>query len=158
MTPYFAKPENLEKLKIIVTGWLGVPYRHMGATRGGVDCTKFIGLVCRDLTILQEVEADYYPKDWHIHGVVEVVLNSFKRHESLLAPGLSLQTLAPDGEPMPGDIILIATNQRGLCNHCGIYLGNDKMAHCLARKGVHLADYTFSFRSRTKYFLRLYEA
>lgn len=62
-----ATPETLpakraiSRREVIATArtWLGVPYRHLGRTRSGVDCAGFILAVAEDLGIKTHAPSDY---------------------------------------------------------------------------------------------------
>ena len=157
---YFVS-ERQKKLQEIGKDWLGVPYHHMGYTRGGVDCTKFVGLVCVDLGILKDIEKDvYYPRDWYRHGQKEIVLESVEKYGKELLFGLRLvkyefgQIFTPS--PIVGDLFCLAVNNTGICNHTAIYIDTGKIIHCLQRKGVIISDFQ-SWQKKIKYLYRIFE-
>ena len=159
MMNYFATAEHQSNLWRVIEDWRGVPYRHMGMSKGGVDCTKFVGLVCVDLGILAKVDEAYYGRDWYLHSDREVVLESLERHVQYLAAGLQLRKL-PNELTRPqslqfGDVLCMTTGKHKACNHAAIYLGDNKMVHCLASKGVHIAQYLYFWASRTRFLYRL---
>jgi len=159
MREYFANVNNQIRLNHIIASWIGAPYHHMGYTRGGVDCTKFVGLVCLELGILWDMERDiYYGRDWYIHGQHEVVLESFDRHiAAFLQPGLHISKFVYTKQPLiNGDVVCIATHAKGLCNHTGIFLDPNRMAHCLEFKGIFICDFG-QWGPNVKFFYRLYE-
>ena len=161
MKEYFATKERQEKLQQLGKEWLGVSYCHMGYTRGGVDCTKFIGLVCVELGILPGIEKNvYYPKDWHTHGNRELVLESVERYGKELAEGLKLIKYQYGLESTPksalGDLFCLAVNQTGICNHTAIYISDGKIIHCLQRKGVIISDFQ-TWQRKIKYLYRIFE-
>lgn len=128
MREYFSDPEKVATLKQIADGWLGVKYRHMGCTKGGVDCTKLMALIFVEMGLLEKVEDMYYSRDWMVHGDVEVVLQAFSHHLcQFLSGGLWYQFLKyRPGLPMfPGDVICCSANKKRLCNHTLMYYDHD---------------------------------
>lgn len=155
---YFAKQENFKALETEIQSWLGMPYLHMGYTKGGVDCTKFVGVVCLNLGILKTLDCkEYYSKDWYIHGKKDNVLNFLKRYSEFLRAGLVLERLKYSGQDLlPGDLLGLSFCTTGICNHVAIFLGDGKLVHCIERKGVLIAD-LLQWEKLIKYVFRLYE-
>jgi cell wall-associated NlpC family hydrolase len=157
MTPYFLKQPQQDRLRQVVDSWLGTPYRHMGMNRGGVDCTKFIGMVCIELGLLADVERDYYATDWFLHGHREEMLESMDRHGQQFPTGLCLSKYQYPQPLLIGDVLCITTSPSGLCNHAGIFMGTGKMAHCINRKGVAMTDFAYSWDAKTRFVFRVEE-
>jgi len=124
--------------------WLGVPWRHQGGTRRGVDCAGLVVLVGRDLG-LADYDTTAYGRWPEGHGFV----TSFRA--------------AVDGMPLPqagpGDVLVFA--DAAYPCHCSFLtekLGQPHLlhAHALRRKvieepyaGEWPAKVKFAFRFRT---------
>lgn len=95
-------------------GYLGVPWRHQGRSRLGVDCAGLIVLACRDAGIPVTDLKAYTRHPWR-DGLVRVLSENFTR---------------VDGPAQPGDILLfrytrepqhlaIATDRGMIHSHLG---------------------------------------
>ncbi len=157
MESFFGAELELIKLKDACKSWLGAKYLHMGCSKGGVDCTKFVGLVLEEIGVIAGIDKDvYYPRDWHIHGKREIVLESFLEHSKLLKVGLSSEILEFTGESnlLFGDVLCLSLNNR-LCNHTAFYLGDGKIIHCVQRLGVIEARLSPQWIDKVKKVFRL---
>lgn len=158
MEIFFGDKLELIKLKEACKSWLGSPYLHMGCSKGGVDCTKFVGLVLEEIGVISGIDKEvYYPRDWHIHGKSELVLESFMEHSKLLTSGLSSKIFDFTSEPnlLFGDVLCLSLNGR-LCNHTAFYLGDGKIIHCVQRLGVIEARLSPQWTNKVKKVFRLY--
>ena len=156
---YFDRKENKEKLNRIVAGWIGTSYHHMGASRGGVDCTKFVALVLVEMAILSDFEKNiYYPSDWYMHGNEEICLNSIERNlTKYLLREFYVEQYPFDFSKIEfGDLLCIAKNRKGFVNHTALYLGDNKIAHCVSGAGVFIGQFSFAYSQRTKKIFRLF--
>ena len=158
MQPFFRK-KQIEILEARIKEWLGTPYCHMGASKGGVDCAKFIGLILVEMGFISEIEDDYYPRDWHLHGNNEILINSFKKHGRLLPDNLYLTYFPYSNKELllPGDVLTIAMHKKGISNHAAIILSNNRIVHCLERRGIFICQFSEVWQKRTKFIFRLYE-
>ncbi len=99
------------RLRRLIDGWLGTPYRWGNATRGvGTDCSGFTRSVfsgCFGLT-LPRVSRD-----------------QFRVGRSIPRKGLR-----------PGDLVFFDTMDAGRITHVGIYLGRERFAHASSSRGV----------------------
>ena len=149
--------EYYEKLVEVTDSWIGVPYQHMGVSRGGVDCTKLIALVLVEMGILSKIEKSYYGLDWYLHGDAEILLTAFYQHlvKYLVHPFDCVIFKYRKGiELWDGDIICFSTNTKGICNHSGMYI-EGKLFHTI--QGVNTVKTWFSehWSSKAKFIFRL---
>lgn len=104
--------------------WLGTPYRYGGDDRAGVDCS---GLVLQ-----------VYSKALDI----SVPRNS-RAQKDFCTP-------ASRGSLIPGDLVFFATGkQKDRVSHVGIFVGENRMIHASASKGVIVSDLSEGYYSRT---------
>lgn len=157
MLPYF-DDNKVKELEAFGKDWLGSPYHHMGYTKGGVDCAKFIAIGLIKLGALTFFCNDgYYPNDWFIHGKREVLIDSFLKNSEYLQPELKVINFPYNNQFMlfPGDCILFAMQKSGLCNHAAFYLPGNRLLHATERQGVHFCEFLFSWRLRARQIFRL---
>ena len=110
---------------------LGVPYKHCGRDKSGMDC---IGLVI-------EVEKRFgneIPDSENFKKSKS--LSEFEALTKITAEKLSKlrQIEKPQNE---GDVILFMNN-RGVLHHIGCYLGSGQFIHC-NKYGVHVERLTY---------------
>lgn len=104
--------------------WLGTPYKYGGNDRAGVDCS---GLVLQ-----------VYSKALDI----SVPRNS-RAQKDFCTP-------APRGSLIPGDLVFFATGkQKDRVSHVGIFVGENRMIHASASRGVIVSDLSEGYYSRT---------
>jgi cell wall-associated NlpC family hydrolase len=87
-----------EKIVAEAETWLGTPFHHAARVKGaGVDCINLLAAVYSSVGLIEPVELDYYPIDWHMH-----------RDEPRFLAGLADYCgPLPAGEtPKPGDIAM----------------------------------------------------
>lgn len=104
--------------------WLGTPYKYGGNDRKGVDCS---GLV------LQIYKA-----------ALGIPLPRSSREQRDYCTSISKSNL------IPGDLIFFATGKdRKKISHVGIFIGESRMIHASASKGVILSDISAPYYTRT---------
>lgn len=107
---------------MIADKYLGIPYAHRGRTMEGLDCWGFLKLVYADLGFkLFDVEDLEYEKNWGLHG-----RDYFKEYYQ--------NNWEKINDPKCLDGILFV-NSRGIANHAGIVLDQQRFIHC-CRAGV----------------------
>jgi len=169
--PYFENDENWAKLWEEMESWKGTPYRHLAMAKNrGADCTLFIGGVWKALGILDGIEFDYYPKDWHIHTEEELVLDSFIKHyQKHYNPGLGLKRFGPlkVDELMRGDILGFNYPDRDIMvsHHAAIWIGTIMktrqrkiMINSIEKRGVVHLQYGSHWEKRLTNVFRVMEA
>ncbi|MEJ5092706.1 glycoside hydrolase [Sphingobacterium faecium] len=103
--------------------WMGIPHRMGGATKKGVDCSGFVGM------LYLKVYKEDLPRSSRDMSVV--VKN--KRTAQL----------------KEGDLVFFSFGGRNI-DHVGVYLHNNKFVHVSTKKGVIISDLADSWYS--KYF------
>lgn len=100
-------------------GWLGVPYRHQGRTRFGVDCIGFPIAVLRELELLPPEFVDNHTYGRHPTGQMYPIVSRFC---------VNLAT------PIPGALILIQWPQVKQASHAAFCTGRT-LIHSYQRAG-----------------------
>lgn len=166
MTPYFADTKRRHDLNNIAQEWIDVPYRHLGSTKTGTDCAKFIAVIYRELGIMRHVEENiYYGRDWALNGKIDLIRQSFLAHgEKYLVAGLKLKDLRWNGKLpwnlyfLTGDLLLFKTGKKlAHSNHAGLMVSENRFVHCMERKGVFLSELNYHWRSKLTWILRVYD-
>lgn len=104
--------------------WLGTPYKYGGNDRNGVDCS---GLV------LQVYDT-----------ALSIKLPRVSREQKEFCSSTSVAAL------MPGDLLFFATGrEKDRVSHVGIFVGDNRMIHASASKGVIVSDFTEDYYRRT---------
>lgn len=106
--------------------WLGTKYKYGGHSRSGTDCSGMVMEVYRK--------------------VCDVALPRSSHEQQAYCKGISKKDL------MEGDLVFFATGRGKTVSHVGMYIGDGKIVHASASKGVivsHLDD---------KYYLRTYHS
>lgn len=63
-----SEAEQRERVVAEARSWFGVPWQHMGRSRGGVDCGGLLLVVFKALELMpQDFETGYYPPDFMMH-------------------------------------------------------------------------------------------
>lgn len=105
--------------------WLGVPYRHAGLSRRGVDCSGFAYLM--------------YQK---------VYEKNIPRSTSDLSK-MKMQTISKNGL-RTGDLVFFATSRnKNTINHVGIYLKDGYFVHASTSRGVIVSHLNEDYYNRT---------
>lgn len=127
-TRHFEVPKSLppqsHALLAEAKKWIGTPYKYGGEDKRGVDCSG-------------------------------LVLNVYKSALDIKLPRNSAAQSAycsPLGKDMlmPGDLIFFATSgSKNKVSHVGIYVGDGKMIHSSASKGVIVSNISDDYYKRT---------
>lgn len=87
--------EERKRVVEIAKSYIGTPYHHMGQIKGaGVDCLTLLLGVFGEAGLIDKIDLEYYPSDWHIHQSEERYMNGLLRYAHEVS------------EPKPGDIVL----------------------------------------------------
>lgn len=101
--------------------YVGVPWRHMGRNRAGVDCVGLITCVAYDLGVT-DYDTRTYPRT--------------TSQEEMLAPFHAFADIIRPADLRPGDGVVFVTGGRG---HCGIFTG-DTVIHAYVQAGKVVED------------------
>lgn len=104
--------------------WLGVPYKYGGNNKNGVDCSGFVLMV--------------------FHKALSIDLPRVSREQGDYCRKINKKDL------FPGDLLFFAIGKSNKVNHVGMYVGDGKMIHASASKGVMISDVS------EKYFEKYY--
>lgn len=107
-------PADPDAIVAAARSWLGVPWRHQGRTRQGVDCAGLVVLVGRELRL-----ADY---DMHAYGR-RPEGQGFVQHFRAAMDGIPLP------EAGPGDVLVFADIAYPC--HCGFLTEKHEVPHLL---------------------------
>ncbi len=103
--------------------WLGTPYKYGGTDKNGIDCS---GLV---MNVYRSALAINMPR------------NS-KAQSDYCTP-------TPKKDLIPGDLLFFATSGGKKVSHVGIFIGDNRMIHSSASKGVIISDINARYYTRT---------
>jgi lipoprotein Spr len=108
-----------------VSLWLGVPYRHGGLSRKGLDCSGFTYLV------YQKVYNKKLPRS--TAGLSEMKMHHIQK-----------------GNLRPGDLVFFTTSKsHNRISHVGIYLKDGRFIHASTNRGVTVSHLDEDYYSRT---------
>ena len=130
-----------ERIIAEARGWLGVPWRHQGRTRRGVDCVGLVVCVARGLD-LSDYDSTGYGRRAQGQGFVE----HFR----------SNMDAVPIPDAGPGDVLVFADHAYPC--HCGFLterLGHPHLLHAHAtRRKVIEEPYAGEWPARVKFAFR----
>lgn len=103
--------------------WLMTPYHHQGRIKGaGVDCAMLLAEVYEAAGVIERVEPEPYPRDWHMHRNEERYLGHVEQFARKV-----------EGPAKPGDIALFRV---GRClSHGGIVIEWPVIIHAYVTAG-----------------------
>jgi cell wall-associated NlpC family hydrolase len=130
-----------ERIVAEARSWLGVPWRHQGRSRAGIDCVGLVVMVARALE-LSEHDSTGYGR----HAEGQALVAEFRDHMD----GIAL------GAARPGDVLIFA--ERAYPCHCGILserLDHPHLVHAHAlRRQVIEEPYLGEWPERVKFAFR----
>lgn len=94
--------------------WLGTPYKYGGTTKKGADCSGFVQVVYKD--------------------ALDIKLPRVSREMGDFCKKVD------KGKMYPGDLVFFAIGKSKKVNHVGMYVGENKIIHASASKGVIISD------------------
>lgn len=116
-----------EAVVAIARTWRDTPFHHEARIKGiGVDCLQFVVAVYQEAGLLDDIEIEHYPHDWHFHRDEERYLVGFAQHAR------SVTT------PLPGDVALY---KFGRCvSHAALVIEWPLCIHAYMGQGVVEVD------------------
>ena len=109
--------------------WLGTPHEHACRVKGaGVDCAMFLAEVFHAVGLVDQVEVEAYPHDWHLHQDEEIYLKVVERYAHQV----------DRAAPLPGDILLYKFDLA--ISHGAIVVEWPMIIHSYLKAGVILDD------------------
>jgi len=124
----------------LIRRYLGIPFKHKGRTRDGLDCWGFLKLVFADLGYQIYDPGIDYKKDWGSEGE-----NYFLEHYYLQWKQVSRAERF--------DVVLLE-NSKGIANHAGLILSRGRFIHCAVKSGVIVSRFN-DFKNRIHGFYRI---
>ncbi|MBI2297502.1 MAG: C40 family peptidase [Armatimonadetes bacterium] len=108
-----------DRLVLTAMAYLGTPYSRGGSSRGGVDCSGLVYMVCRANGIsMPRTSRDQYGVGHRVSG----------------------------GNLRPGDIVFFKDTYRSGISHVGIYIGDNKFVHAVRPgRGVSVTSLSDSY-------------
>ena len=123
----------------IARSWIGTPYRHQASLKGaGADCLGLVRGVYRELYGAEPETAPPYTPDWGEADGCELMMAAAGRHLRR-ASTASMQA---------GDVLLFRMRASSPVKHAAIFLGDGRMAHAYAGRGVCEAAFNRWWRAR----------
>lgn len=121
----------IERARVVeeAKSWLGTPYHPRARLKGiGVDCAMLPAEVYKNCGLIDHVEVEDYPMDWHLH-----------REEEKYLKYVTSRATEVDVE-LPGNLVLY---KWGRCfAHGAIIIQWPIVIHAFIREGVVMADGT----------------
>lgn len=128
------------KYEQIARQFLGIPYRHGGRDRKGLDCLGLVHLFYRELGIkVPDNDGQPYANDW------------YKKDPERLLRGL-LQVGKPvnlPAEPLqPLDLVYFRMG--GAITHAGVMIDHHSFLHVLTRQTVQISPLNLAWKRRLR--------
>lgn len=110
--------------------WLGTPFHHEARVKGaGVDCGQFVIAVFENVGLIEHIETDHYPPDFHLHRDVEWYASNLLAYCD--------EVNSPDNL-LPGDIVLFKIGR--VYSHGAIVVDWPWAIHAYVPRGVARFD------------------
>jgi probable lipoprotein NlpC len=108
-----------------VVGWLGVPYRHAGYSKSGIDCSGFVSKIYKEVYNLDLT-----------HSSSQMIYQ--------------MKTLVKKSELRMGDILFFRIHGKRI-SHVGMYLKDNKFIHASIYNGITVNDLTAPYYKKAYY-------
>lgn len=99
----------------IINKYLGIPYKHGGRTRLGLDCYGLIIAIYKDLGFTL-FDIEHYDKNWSVNGKNYMLENYHRQWRET-------------DNPQFLDVVVLR-NSIGILNHGGVMLSGNRFLHC----------------------------
>ena len=108
-----------------VVGWLGVPYKHAGYSKSGIDCSGFVSKIYKEVYNIDLT-----------HSSSQMIYQ--------------MKTLVKRSELRMGDILFFRIHGRRI-SHVGMYLKDDKFIHASIYNGITVNDLDAPYYKKAYY-------
>jgi lipoprotein Spr/probable lipoprotein NlpC len=108
-----------------VVGWLGVPYRHAGYSKSGIDCSGFVSKIYKEV----------YGIDL-THSACQMIYQ--------------MKSLVKKSELRMGDILFFRIHGHRI-SHVGMYLKDNKFIHASIYNGITVNDLNAPYYKKAYY-------
>jgi len=110
----------------LVNQYIGIPYKHMGRDKSGLDCWGLVKLIYKDILdiVLWDI-GEEYPENWSFKGK-DLFMENYRKQWKRVT------------EPQTWDVVLLR-NGGEVINHAGVMLKKGTFIHCI-KTGVVLSD------------------
>ncbi len=110
----------------LVNQYLGIPYKHMGRDKSGLDCWGLVKLIYKDiLNITLWDIGEEYPENWSFKGK-DLFMENYQKQWQCVT------------KTQAWDVVLLRNGGR-VVNHAGIMLKKGTFIHCI-KAGVVLSN------------------
>jgi len=129
--------EERNRVMMAARGWVGTPYHHRAAVKGGgVDCARILIEVYAEAGLIERFDPGKYARDWHLHRGEERYLQTV---ESYAGPpvkeGTSIMAWETEGyKPLMGDILVWRVGRT--YSHSAIVTEWPRVVHASAPSGI----------------------
>lgn len=134
-----------------MSNWLdkytGIPFKHLGDDRQGIDCHNLCRLVLRE-----ECGLDLPKSSIHFCNIVDdhwynkTTISPFEAHiKKQVAEGVCKKVNIPS----KFDIVLMSLGSTNITNHCAIYVGNNKILHTMINRSSWVSSYGSYYKQYT---------
>lgn len=102
----------------LISKYVGIPYVHLGRDpKKGLDCLGLLMCFFKDMgRDVKKYDYEHYSEYWSVDGNNDYYLEKWPSEYEKV------------NEPKPFDVVLFQ-NSRGITNHAGIVLSNDRFIH-----------------------------
>lgn len=116
--------------------YIGVPYKHQGRTKHGLDCVGLLVAIWRD-TGLENDDFNGYGENANIKLLTEKLDKHFIRIRG--------------GEPLPADVFWMRATD-GLERHLALYTENNTIIHAVNNGPKKVVEHSYTPETRSRVF------
>jgi cell wall-associated NlpC family hydrolase len=126
-----------------VENYKGLPFKHLGLSKEtGIDCFNLIKVIYKEHL---NIDIPYSTRDW-----CNIIDEDWyhKTHEKLIEAGANVGW-EKISSPELFSVITMSMGTTTITNHCGMYLGDNKMLHIMQGHKSHVAVYGTYYKQYT---------
>lgn len=128
------------KYEQIARQFLGIPYRHGGRDRKGLDCLGLVHLFYRELGIkVPDNDGQPYANDWYKKAPERLL-------RGLLQVGKPVDLPAEPLQPLD----LVYFHMGGAITHAGVMIDHRSFLHVLTRQTVQISPLNLAWKRRLR--------